>query len=212
MVRHRPPQPARPRLPASPHSAISSRIPSSALSGSPSSCRWLLFVVTLLDSPFKSARSAMIPDILAGENYVLGTAVTQTTLQVGMISGYALGGLVVAFLGVRAALLIDAATFAAGPFGTAPPTSWRPTRLCGRCAADAPRPGLWPGQRRHAGNTGPVDRPCRRGGVFARDHACRCNRHQRRLRRGPSRRPGDKPPPRSRPVSELVGHLHDHIA
>jgi MFS family permease len=73
----------------------------------------LLFVVTLLDSPFKSARSAMMPDILTGERYVLGTAISQTTLQVGMVSGYAIGGLVVAFLGVRTALLADAATFLA---------------------------------------------------------------------------------------------------
>jgi MFS family permease len=73
----------------------------------------LLFVVTLLDSPFKSARSAMMPDILTGERYVLGTAITQTTLQVAMVLGYALGGLLVALLGVRVALLIDAATFAA---------------------------------------------------------------------------------------------------
>jgi MFS family permease len=72
----------------------------------------LLFVVTLLDSPFKSARSAMMPDILTGERYVLGTAVTQTTLQVAMVSGYALGGLLVALLGVRIALLVDAGTFA----------------------------------------------------------------------------------------------------
>ncbi len=72
----------------------------------------LLFLVTLLDSPFKSARSALVPDILAGEKYVLGTAVTQITFQLGMVSGFALGGLVVAGLGVRAALLTDAATFA----------------------------------------------------------------------------------------------------
>jgi MFS family permease len=71
----------------------------------------LLFVVTLLDSPFKSARSAMMPDILTGDRYVLGVAVTQTTLQVGMVAGFALGGLVVAGLGVRTALLADAATF-----------------------------------------------------------------------------------------------------
>jgi MFS family permease len=73
----------------------------------------LLFVVTLLDSPFKSARSAMMPDILSGDRYVLGTAVGQITLQVGMVSGFAIGGLVVAVLGVRDALLIDALTFAA---------------------------------------------------------------------------------------------------
>ena len=73
----------------------------------------LLFVVTLLDSPFKSARSALLPDILAGERYVLGTALSQITLQIGMVSGFALGGIVVALLYVRGALLIDAGTFAA---------------------------------------------------------------------------------------------------
>jgi MFS family permease len=73
----------------------------------------LLFVVTLLDSPFKSARSAMLPDVLRGDRYVLGVAVTQTTLQVGMVSGFAIGGIVVAGLGVRTALLADAATFGA---------------------------------------------------------------------------------------------------
>jgi MFS family permease len=72
----------------------------------------LLFTVTLLDSPFKSARSALLPDILTGERYVLGTALSQITLQVGMVSGFALGGVVVVLLGVRGALLIDAATFA----------------------------------------------------------------------------------------------------
>lgn len=72
----------------------------------------LLFVVTLLDSPFKSARAATYADILSGDLYVLGTAITQTTLQVGMVSGFALGGVVVAFLGTRTALATDAATFA----------------------------------------------------------------------------------------------------
>lgn len=73
----------------------------------------LLFVVTLLDSPFKSARSALVADVLAGEKYVLGTAVTQMTFQAGQVAGFALGGLVVAALGARAALAMDAATFAA---------------------------------------------------------------------------------------------------
>ena len=88
-----------------------------SLKAAPAVALWimvtLLFVVTLLDSPFKSARSAMMPDVLPGERYVLGVAVTQTTLQVGMVSGFALGGVVVALLGVRTALLVDAATFAA---------------------------------------------------------------------------------------------------
>jgi MFS family permease len=73
----------------------------------------LLFVVTLLDSPFKAARSAMVPDILTGEMYVLGIAVSQTALQIGMVAGFALGGVVVAALHVSGALAADAATFAA---------------------------------------------------------------------------------------------------
>jgi MFS family permease len=88
-----------------------------SLKAPPSVALWimvlLLFIVTLLDSPFKSARSALVADILSGERYVVGTAVTQTTIQVGTVSGFALGGLVVAILGVRPALLADAATFAA---------------------------------------------------------------------------------------------------
>ncbi|MGE5290534.1 MAG: MFS transporter [Micromonosporaceae bacterium] len=71
----------------------------------------LLFAVTLLDSPFKSARAAMYADILTGDRYVLATAVTQTTLQFGMVAGFALGGVVVAFLGAPTALGADAATF-----------------------------------------------------------------------------------------------------
>jgi MFS family permease len=73
----------------------------------------LLFVVTLLDSPFKAARSAMLPDILPGDLYVLGVAVSQAALQAGMVAGFALGGLVVAVLHSGGALAADAATFGA---------------------------------------------------------------------------------------------------
>ena len=73
----------------------------------------LLFGVTLLDSPFKAARSALVADILTGERYVLGTTVTQLTIQAGMVVGFALGGVTVAVLGTRGALGTDAATFAA---------------------------------------------------------------------------------------------------
>jgi MFS family permease len=83
----------------------------------PGSSIWLmaalLFVVTLLDSPFKSARAALFPDILEGDRYVLGNAIAQLTIQVGTVAGYAVGGVIVAFLGIRTALLADAATFVA---------------------------------------------------------------------------------------------------
>jgi MFS family permease len=99
----------------------------------------LLFAVTLLDSPFKAARSAMLPDILTGDRYVLGVAVSQTALQTGMVAGFALGGVVVTALHTSGALFLDAATFAgsailvragvrarpaaAGPAGHAAPAS-----------------------------------------------------------------------------------------
>ena len=72
----------------------------------------LLFVVTLIGAPFLSARAALYPDILTGDLYVLGTAVTLTTLQFAQVLGFAAGGAVVGLFGVRASLLIDAATFA----------------------------------------------------------------------------------------------------
>ena len=72
----------------------------------------LLFLVTLVGAPFLSARAALYPDILHGDRYVLGTAVTLTTLQFAQVVGFAAGGAVVAFFGVRTSLLIDAATFA----------------------------------------------------------------------------------------------------
>jgi MFS family permease len=71
----------------------------------------LLFLVVLLSAPFTSARAALYPDILAGDRYVVGTAITLTTLQFAQVLGFAAGGVVVAFFGVRSSLLVDAATF-----------------------------------------------------------------------------------------------------
>ncbi len=73
----------------------------------------LLFLVTLVGAPFTSARSAIYPDVLEGEKYVMGTAVTLTTYQFALVIGFAAGGAVTGFFGTRPSLLIDAATFAA---------------------------------------------------------------------------------------------------
>lgn len=73
----------------------------------------LLFIVTLVGAPFTSARAAVYPDVLAGDHYVMGTAVTLTTNQFAQVIGFATGGAVVAFFGTRTSLVIDAATFAA---------------------------------------------------------------------------------------------------
>jgi hypothetical protein len=71
----------------------------------------LLFATTMFAPPFESARAAITPDILPGELYPLGAAVTQTTFLAGQVLGAVGGGLAVAFIGVRPTLVIDAATF-----------------------------------------------------------------------------------------------------
>jgi predicted MFS family arabinose efflux permease len=68
-------------------------------------------VVTMIGAPFTSARAALYPDILAGDLYVLGTAVTLTTLQFAQVVGFALGGAIVGLFGVQTSLLADAGTF-----------------------------------------------------------------------------------------------------
>jgi MFS family permease len=82
----------------------------------------LLFAATMFAPPFESARASITPDILTGEKYVLGTAVIQTTFLFGQVAGAAGGGVALAFVHVRPALVIDALTFVASglliAFGT----------------------------------------------------------------------------------------------
>jgi MFS family permease len=73
----------------------------------------LLFVVTFVGAPFTSARAAVYPDVLVGDKYVMGTAITLTTNQFAQVLGFAAGGAIDGFLGTGLALVIDAATFAA---------------------------------------------------------------------------------------------------
>jgi predicted MFS family arabinose efflux permease len=82
----------------------------------------LLYVTTMAQAPFESARSAILPDILFGERYALGAAVMQTSFRVAIVAGAAVGGVTVALIGTRPALSVDAATFVASAllvrFGT----------------------------------------------------------------------------------------------
>jgi MFS family permease len=71
----------------------------------------LLFAVTLIGAPFSSARAGLYPDVLSGDRYVVGTAITITTLQFAQVVGFAAGGAVVALFGAHTSLLADAATF-----------------------------------------------------------------------------------------------------
>jgi predicted MFS family arabinose efflux permease len=76
----------------------------------------LLFVVTFVGAPFGAARAAVYPDVLAGDRYVMGNAVSLTAYQFAQVIGFAVGGAVVGFFGTRPSLLGDAATFAASAF------------------------------------------------------------------------------------------------
>jgi len=71
----------------------------------------LLFLVTLVGAPFLSARAAILPDMLAGDRYLVGTAVTLTTFQFAQVIGFAAGGTIVGFFGTRVSLVVDGATF-----------------------------------------------------------------------------------------------------
>jgi Major Facilitator Superfamily len=73
----------------------------------------VVYAVTAVQAPFEAARSAILPDIVAGERYVLAAAVMQTTFRVAIAAGAAVGGLTVALVGARPALAADAVTFVA---------------------------------------------------------------------------------------------------
>jgi MFS family permease len=71
----------------------------------------LLFAASLLSPPFEAARSAMLPDILEGDRYVLGISINNMAGQISQVLGFVFGGAVVALISARGALLIDALTF-----------------------------------------------------------------------------------------------------
>lgn len=73
----------------------------------------ILFGTQLMSVPFTAARAALLPRILEGDRFVVGTGVMAATYQVGLIVGYPLGGVVVVGLGTHGALLVDACSFVA---------------------------------------------------------------------------------------------------
>lgn len=71
----------------------------------------LLVVVQMLAPPFLAARSAILPHLLDGDRYVAGAALVTTTYQSAQVLGFALGGPLVAAVGVSPALGLNAASF-----------------------------------------------------------------------------------------------------
>jgi MFS family permease len=73
----------------------------------------LLFAATLVAPAFGAARSALVADLFPDHNrYARANAVTMVTIQAAQVAGFAAGGVLVAALGPRQALALDAATFA----------------------------------------------------------------------------------------------------
>ncbi|HEY2947695.1 MAG TPA: MFS transporter [Micromonosporaceae bacterium] len=70
----------------------------------------LLFGTSMLNPPFQAARSALLPQVLSGDRYVVGMSLTKSVAQLAQVVGFA-GGAALAGVNPRLALLIDAATF-----------------------------------------------------------------------------------------------------
>lgn len=72
----------------------------------------LLFLANLFTPPFEAARSATTPDVLSGDRYAVGLALSSMCAQLAQVGGFLAGGALVVVLSARGALLLDAATFA----------------------------------------------------------------------------------------------------
>jgi MFS family permease len=71
----------------------------------------LLFGTVLLGTPFSSARSALLPEVLPADKYPLGSVIGSHTTQVSQIAGFLAGGGLVAELGPYRALALDSLSF-----------------------------------------------------------------------------------------------------
>jgi len=123
----------------------------------------MVVVVNALGSPFDAARAALIPDV-TGARYLSALAVDRTLQQAGQVLGFAGSGLLLLAVGPHAALLVDAASFAASAVLLRRWVSPRPA-----AAADGPPPAAGPvtgpstgpahgGRRRRRGWRPPVRR------------------------------------------------------
>jgi MFS family permease len=71
----------------------------------------LLLLSSALAPPFEAARSALVSEVLDGPHYLRGNALMNSVFTAGQALGFVLGGAVIASVGVRAALVLDASSF-----------------------------------------------------------------------------------------------------
>jgi MFS family permease len=88
-------------------------------------CVLLVFAV-LVGSPYSAAEPAIVADMFNGDRYSSAIGIRTATGQAAQLVGFAVGGLVVAATGARAALMIDAITFAASALVLQAALTYRP--------------------------------------------------------------------------------------
>jgi MFS family permease len=71
----------------------------------------LLFCTVLAGAPFSSARAALLPDVLPGDKFVLGSAIGNISFQASQILGFVAGAAVVAVVDPYRTLGLDAVSF-----------------------------------------------------------------------------------------------------
>ncbi|WP_231618576.1 MFS transporter [Nonomuraea sp. SBT364] len=98
----------------------------------------LVFLVVLLSAPFSAARAALLPEVLEGDRYVVGSALQNMTNQAVQMLGFAAGGAVIAAMGPYRALAINAATFLASALIIVTGVRRRPAS-----GQDGDKPSMW---------------------------------------------------------------------
>ncbi|GAB3149290.1 MFS transporter [Microbispora hainanensis] len=99
----------------------------------------LVFFVVLLGAPFSAARAALLPEVLEGDRYVVGSALQNVTNQAVQMLGFAAGGAAIAMLGPYRALALDCATFLGSALVIVAGVRHRPAPL----REDDERPSMW---------------------------------------------------------------------
>jgi MFS family permease len=99
----------------------------------------LLFCTVLASAPFSSARAAMLPDVLPGDMFVMGSAVGNISFQATQILGFVAGAAVVAVLDPYRTLGLDAVSFGISALIVAVGVRARPSPS----GEGAARPSLW---------------------------------------------------------------------
>jgi MFS family permease len=134
----------------------------------------LLFCTVLTGVPFSSARAALMPDVLPGDKFVLGSAIGNITFQASQILGFVAGAAVVAVLDPHKTLGIDAVTFGLSALILL-------TGVRSRPAPGRPSSSSWPSPRARDGPAGTRARlPGPRTSPSPRSAAPRCCRKRTR--------------------------------